>query len=147
MRKTQNSSATSTVCFFMTRKPQEGSVGASQPGQEDEGGEDSTALASEEETGRGILSVLQLRHEFLRSKGIADMSHVFTKAERSEFTSLARQTYEESEEQRILQDRDRETYKGLAKGKGGEGKRNGDAGSGCGAFQLAADASCSDSRC
>ena len=69
--------------------------------------DDSTAFASREETGRAILKVLLLRQTFLQSKGIADIRHVLTAPERGELTKAARQKYEETEEQRLLQARDK----------------------------------------
>ena len=115
----------------MKRKPQKDSAGASQPGRNDDGddqdsagayqpgrqddGDDQdTAFASKEETGLAILSVLQQRHDFLRYKGITDMSHILNSDERGELTKRVRDEYEKSEEQVELQDRD--AAKGVAKG-------------------------------
>ena len=78
---------------------------ASQPGQ---------ACASQEETWRAIRDVLELRQSYLKSKGIEDLRHVLTSDERAELTKRARDDYEDSEEQRALQEKDVE--KGKAKG-------------------------------
>ena len=59
------------------------SADASQLGHGDE--EDhSRDLASQEETWRAIRGVLELRHKYLESKGIADRCHVQTDEERGE---------------------------------------------------------------
>ena len=79
------------------------------------GSEYDTAFASQEETGRAILSVLKLRHDFLRSKNIDDMRYVLTEPERQELVRVARDQYEQSRQQRALQERDVE--KGKARGK------------------------------
>ncbi len=89
--------------LFMKRK-------SAQPAQED----NDTAFASQEETARGILSVLRVRDEFLRSKNIDDPRHVLTEDERAELVKWTRQEYERSERQLALQERDAE--KGKAKG-------------------------------
>ena len=69
---------------------------------------------------------LHLRQKFLRSKGIADMRHVLTEDERGELAKAARQTYDKSQEQRLLQARDLDT--GRAKGMGGDAKGKGEVG-------------------
>ena len=89
---------------------EEDSAGAPQPGSDYD-----TAFASQAETARAILSVLQLRHDFLKSKNIDDLRHVLTESERGELVKGARQEYEKSEQQLALQERDAE--KGKAKGK------------------------------
>ena len=91
--------------LFMKRKRVE-SGDASQLGQ---------ACASQEETWRAIRDVLELRQSYLKSKGIEDLRHVLTSDERNELTKRARADYEDSEEQRILQDLD--IKKGKAEGK------------------------------
>ena len=91
--------------LFMKRKRVE-SADASQLG---------LAFASQEETWRAIRDVLELRQSYLKSKGIEDLRHVLTSDERAELTKRARADYEDSEEQRVLQDLDME--KGKAKGK------------------------------
>ena len=73
------------------------------------------ACASQEETWRAIRDVLELRQSYLKSKGIEDLRHVLTNDERNELTKRARADYEDSEEQRILQDLD--IKKGKAEGK------------------------------
>ena len=77
-----------------------------------------TAFASEAETGRAILSILRVRHGFLRSKNITNLRHVLTADERKELVKRVRDEYEHSEEQLLLQQRDAEkfTSKGEAKG-------------------------------
>ena len=103
-----------SLLLFKKRKsaqPAEGdSAGAPQPGSDYD-----TAFASQAETARAIQSVLRVRHEFLRSKNIADLRHVLTEAERGELVKRAREEYEQSEHQLALQDRDAE--KGKGKGK------------------------------
>ena len=80
---------------------EEDAVGASQLDPECE-----TAVASQQETARAIIPLLQLRQTFLNSIGLADMGHVFTSYEREEFVKRARAMFEESEEQAHLnQDR------------------------------------------
>ena len=96
--------------LFMNRKRVE-SADASQLG---------LAFASQQETWRAIRDVLELRQIYLKSKGIEDLRHVLTSAERAELTKRVRAEYENSEEQRALQDTD--VDKGKAKGKGWEGK-------------------------
>ena len=104
--------------LFMERRPHPGaemlSASASQLGQGMVVLETSTAFASQEETRRVIVSVLQCRQRFLRSKGILDMFHVLTDDERSEMIAAARKMFEGSPEQLLLQARDFVT--GLAKG-------------------------------
>jgi len=78
------------------------------------------AFASQQETWRAIRDVLELRQSYLKSKGIEDLRHVLTSDERAELTKRVRAEYENSEEQRDLQDTD--VDKGKAKGKGCEGK-------------------------
>jgi hypothetical protein len=95
---------------FMNRKRVE-SADASQLG---------LAFASQQETWRAIRDVLELRQSYLKSKGIEDLRHVLTSDERAELTKRVRAEYENSEEQRALQDTDAD--KGKAKGKGWEGK-------------------------
>ena len=103
-----------SLLLFMKRRcaqPAEGdSAGAPQPGSDYD-----TAFASQAETARAILSVLQVRHEFLRSKNIADLRHVLTDTQRGELVKCVRKKYEVSEQQLALQERDAE--KGKAKGK------------------------------
>ena len=91
--------------LFMKRKRVE-SADASQLG---------LAFASQEETWRAIRNALELRQSYLKSKGIEDLRHVLTSDERAELTERARADFEDSEEQRVLQDLDIE--KGKAKGK------------------------------
>ena len=64
------------------------------------------AFAAQEETWRAIRNVLELRQSYLKSRGIEDLRHVLTSAERAEFTKRVREDYEESGEQRALQERD-----------------------------------------
>ena len=96
--------------LFMKRKRVE-SADASQLG---------LACASQEETWRAIRDVLELRQSYLKSKGIKDLRHVLTSDERIELTKRARADYEDSEEQRILQDLD--IRNGKARGKQWRGK-------------------------
>ena len=91
--------------LFMKRKRVE-TADASQP---------DFAFASQEETWRAIRDVLELRQSYLKSKGIENLRYVLTSAERVELTKRARADYEDSEEQRILQDLD--IRKGKAGGK------------------------------
>ena len=92
-------------------QPAEGdAAGAPQPGSDYD-----SAFASQEETGRAILAVLRARHEFLRSKNITDLRHKLTEYERAQLVKDVRQEYEDSEEQRALQERD--AAKGKAKDK------------------------------
>ena len=81
-------------------------VGASQP--DDMEAQDDTAFASQQETQRGILSVLRFRQNYLRMKGISDMRRVLTPEERGELVKAARNEYEATEEQQALQQRDKE---------------------------------------
>ena len=81
-------------------------VGASQP--DDMEAQDDTAFASQQETQRGILSVLRFRQNFLRMKGISDMRRVLTVEERGELVRAARKEFEATEEQQALQQRDQE---------------------------------------
>ena len=91
------------------------SVDASQLGHGDD--EDhSRAFASQEETWRAIRDVLELRQSYLKSKGIENRRHVLTSAERAELVARVSREYEETEEQRALQETDVE--KGKANGKG-----------------------------
>ena len=100
--------------LFMKRKPQEAPAGASQPGREEDVDDEDTAFASKEETGEAILSMLQLRREFLQRKGITDMRHILTDEERAELTKTVLEDYEMSTQQVELQERD--TAKGIDKG-------------------------------
>ena len=65
--------------------------------------------------------MLELRHKYLESKGIADRGHALTDEERGELTKRVRDEYEASEGQRVLQEKDIET--GKANGKGWDGQR------------------------
>ena len=60
--------------------------------------------------------VLGLRQSYLASKGIENLRHVLTVEERAEFINRVREEFENSEEQRDLQDAD--VRKGKAGGKG-----------------------------
>ncbi len=95
-----------SLLLFMKRAD----AGAPQPGDDCD-----AAYASQEETARAIQAVLRIRHDFLRSKNIADMRHVLTEEERAELVKRAREEYESSDFQVQLQNRDAE--KGKAKGK------------------------------
>ena len=85
------------------------------------------AFASQAETARAIVSVLQLRQSFLQRKNIADLGRLFSHEEREEVVKGVRDMYHASEEQQKLQDRD--TKKGIEKGKtcasGEKGKAKG----------------------
>ena len=83
------------ILFMRRRRVESGD--ASQPGQ---------ACASQEETWRAIRDVLELRQSYLKSKGIEDLRHVLTKDERKELSKRAKADYEDSEEQRSLQELD-----------------------------------------
>ena len=83
------------ILFMRRRRVESGD--ASQPDQ---------ACASQEETWRAIRDVLELRQSYLKSKGIEDLRHVLTKDERKELSKRAKADYEDSEEQRSLQDLD-----------------------------------------
>eukprot|EP00959_Pyramimonas_sp_CCMP1952_P285571 5971070-Pyramimonas_sp.AAC.1 len=61
-----------------------------------EGGAD-TAYASQEETGRAILSVLRVRQQFLQSKGVVDMRRVLADDQRRELVQSVRQECEQSD--------------------------------------------------
>ena len=50
--------------------------------------------------------MLELRQSYLKSKGIEDVRHVLTSDKRAELTKRTRADYEDSEEQRSLQDLD-----------------------------------------
>ena len=111
----------SLLLFKKRRLPQavEGDAAAApQPGSDYD-----TAFASEAETGRAILSVLRVRHEFLLRKNITDPYHKLTQDERAELVKHVRNDYEHSTEQLALQHRD--AAKGKAKhkssAKGGRG--------------------------
>ena len=69
-------------------------------------------------------SVLELRRSYLESQGIENPYHVLTDNERTDFMKRVREKYENSQEQRDLQDAD--VHKWKSKGKG------------CGASQPAA---------
>ena len=56
------------------------------------------AFASQQETWRAIRDVLELRQIYLKSKGIEDLRHVLTSAERAELTKRVRAEHENSEE-------------------------------------------------
>ena len=64
--------------------------------------------------------VLELRQSYLASKGIENLRHVLTPEERAEFIKRVREEFENSEEQRDLQDAD--VRKGKAGGKGWKSK-------------------------
>ena len=77
-----------SLLLFMKRKcvqpAEDDSAGAPQPGSDYD-----TAFASRAETARAIVSVLQVRHRFLRSKNIADLRHVFIDGERGGLVKCA----------------------------------------------------------
>ena len=87
---------------------------ASQLGDGDEEHQ-SNAFASQEETCRAIRDVLELRQSYLKSNGIDNLRHVLTSDESAELVGRVRTEYEETEEQRALQDKD--VKKGKAIGK------------------------------
>ena len=74
-------------------------------------GSDDVALASKAETGRAILRVLQVRTDFLVSKGINDMTHQMTTAERTEFVEIEKKKFEVSKDQTAVQTNDEKTWK------------------------------------
>ena len=80
-------------------------AGAAQPGHGDEV-DHSSAFAPQQEARRAIRDVLELRHRYLVSKGIEEPRHVLTDEERAEFIRCVRADFEDSEEQRALQDTD-----------------------------------------
>ena len=80
-----------------------------------------SAFASHEETWRAIRDVLELRHKYVASTGIADLRHVLTEEERGELTKGVKDEYEDSVEQRLLQDTD--VVKGETEGMNGRPKR------------------------
>ena len=87
--------------------------------------------------GRAIWDVLELRKSYLESKGIEDLRHVLSNDERAGFTKRARAEYKDSEEQRVLQDRDVEKGKAKGKGWGSKGATGRGRGKGRGAPQPA----------
>ena len=93
-----------------------------QPTDED----DDTAFAPQHETYRALVSVLQMRCEFLASKGIDNLHHVMNETERKEVVQHARAKYENTEDQIARQDADdaywHEMREVKGKGKGNKGK-------------------------
>ena len=81
--------------------------------------------------------MLELRHRYLVSKGIEDPRHVLTDEERAEFIRCVRADFEDSEEQRALQDTDVEKWKAKGKGWGSKGATGRGRGKGRGAPQPA----------
>ena len=69
-------------------------AGAAQPGLNHD-----SAFASQAETFQAIVSVLQLRQNFLAFKEFPDNQRVLTEAERKERVDGARRAYEGTEEQ------------------------------------------------
>eukprot|EP00959_Pyramimonas_sp_CCMP1952_P227593 4758893-Pyramimonas_sp.AAC.1 len=57
------------------------------------------ACASQEETGRAILSVLRVRRQFLQSKGVVDARRVLADDRRRELVQSVRQECEQSDRQ------------------------------------------------
>ena len=96
------------------------SSGAPEPGSDDD-----TAFAPQAETGRAISNALQIRHEFLWRKNIADLRHVLSESERGELVKGARSVYENTAEQLALQAQDRVKWqeKGLTAKEGPDGTK------------------------
>ena len=102
-----------------------------------------SSVASQEQTAKTILEVLEQRRVFLRDKNITDMRHVLTPQERGEIASKVRGLYDDSPEQQKLRERDaadqtevlekarladaggasQPTSKGRGKGQKGKAKR------------------------
>ena len=62
-----------------------------------------SAFASQEETWRAIRDALELRQNYLQSKGIQDRRHVLNEKQRGELTKRARDDYGASPKQQELQ--------------------------------------------
>ena len=75
-----------------------------EPGSED------FAYATDADTVRAILCVLQVRHNFLQRKQIADKGHVLTERERAELVQYERSQFNNSPEQQVLQAKDEEKW-------------------------------------
>ena len=122
----------SLLLFKKRKSPQpadEDRAGAPQPSSDAE-----TAYASQAETVRAIVSVLQIRQDFLARKNIDDLRYVLSEEERGELVRHVRKEYEQTDEQVRLQQRDAEVWRGLQstelrstgrRGKGGKGKDRG----------------------
>ena len=95
--------------LVMKRPVPESSGGASQPGQSDDVGADSTAFAPQEETGRAILSACRHCTQILERKGVAGMCHALTPGGHGNLTKDARQVHAESEDQNTVQAHEFET--------------------------------------
>ena len=96
-----------------------------QPTNED----DETAFASQAETYRAIVSVLEMRREFLASKDINNLDHVLNETERREIVQHARAQYEHTDDQIARQQADEAHWHEMrvpggkgSKGKGSKGK-------------------------
>ena len=92
--------------LFKKRKLQDDVAGAPQPGGDDETDEGGNVLASENETWRAIVSVLQVREQFLATIGVNDPTHLLSDPERIQMVAAVRKAYEALPDQVSLQRRD-----------------------------------------